>query len=60
MSILCMIGFHKKRNWCQWVKRHSKNGLVIKRLVAEGCKCDRCGKTLWRKDYKRSKRRGDK
>ena len=50
MNILCKLGFHKKRYWDQWNKKN-QNGWTYKTMVAEGCKCDRCGKVLWRRDY---------
>ena len=53
-KLLCGLGFHKQRYW-QEVKKVHENKFVYKILIADGCKCDRCGKKLWRRDFSRKR-----
>lgn len=49
-TLLCRWGFHRPRYW-QNIKRYRHNNWVYKVCIAEGAKCQRCGKPIWRKDY---------
>lgn len=54
-KLLCRWGFHKPRYW-QTVRKRHHNSWVYKYVSADGCKCARCGKILWRRDYDKSGR----